>query len=81
MDDLLLEVCESELCELILQKTDSIETEKGLKGATFQVVYKPFSQWSGEEPWPIQAGRTWGPIRPVKTAQSLWMALNPASTG
>lgn len=49
LDDLLLEVVNPELCELILQKTDSIETEKGLKGATFQVVYKPFSQWSGEE--------------------------------
>ena len=49
LDDLLLEVVNPELCELILQKTDSIETEKGLKGATFQVMYKPFSQWSGEE--------------------------------
>lgn len=49
LDDLLLEVVNPELCELILQKTDSIETEKGLKGATFQVVYKPFSLWSGEE--------------------------------
>ena len=46
---LTLEIADPGLCSLTLRKTDGIDTDKMLKGATFRVEYKPFARWSGEE--------------------------------
>ena len=46
--DLTLEIADPGLCSLTLRKTDGIDTDKMLKGATFRVEYKPFARWSGE---------------------------------